>query len=114
MSSYPELVGFEVGLYSKGRFLGYKRAKRNQYENTALIQLENVNTKEETQFYAGKRVAYVYRAPTTKKGTNVRCIWGRITRPHGNSGVVRAKFRHNLPPRAMGSQIRVMLYPSNI
>ncbi|KAJ2786804.1 60S ribosomal protein L33B [Coemansia interrupta] len=101
-------------LYSKGRFLGFKRAKRAQYENVALIQLENVVTKEDTQFYAGKRVAYVYRAPTSKKGTNVRCIWGRITRPHGNSGVVRARFRHNLPPNAMGSQVRVMLYPSNI
>ncbi|PIA14431.1 ribosomal protein L35Ae [Coemansia reversa NRRL 1564] len=101
-------------LYSKGRFLGFKRGKRNQYEHTALVQLEDVNSKEETTFYAGKRIAYLYRAPTAKKGTNVRCIWGRITRSHGNSGVVRAKFRHNLPPSAMGSSVRVMLYPSNI
>ncbi|KAJ1743311.1 60S ribosomal protein L33B [Coemansia sp. RSA 1290] len=101
-------------LYSKGRFLGFKRGLRNQYEHTALIQLENVNSKEETHFYEGKRVAYLYRAPTAKKGTHIRCIWGRITRPHGNSGTVRAKFRHNLPPSAMGSTVRVMLYPSNI
>ncbi|KAJ1849725.1 60S ribosomal protein L35a-1 [Coemansia sp. RSA 2708] len=101
-------------LYSKGRFLGFKRGQRTQYEHTALIQLENVNSKEETSFYEGKRVAYLYRAPTAKKGTHIRCIWGRITRPHGNSGVVRAKFRHNLPPSAMGTTVRVMLYPSNI
>ncbi|KAJ2194063.1 60S ribosomal protein L35a-1 [Coemansia sp. RSA 522] len=62
----------------------------------------------------GKRVAYLFRAPTAKKGSNIRCMWGRITRPHGNSGVVRAKFRHNLPPSAMGSTVRVMMYPSNI
>ncbi|KAJ2543214.1 60S ribosomal protein L33B, partial [Coemansia sp. RSA 1878] len=60
-------------LYSKGRFLGFKRGQRAQHENTALIQLENVNSKEETTYYEGKRVAYLFRAPTAKKGSNIRC-----------------------------------------
>jgi len=100
-------------LYVKGIFLGFQRSKVNQNTNTALVRLEGVQDKKDTAFYLGKRVAYVYRAQNEKRG-KVRCIWGRIARPHGNSGVVRAKFQTNLPPRAMGSRLRVMLYPSRI
>lgn len=41
-------------LYSKGRILGHKRAKRNTRPNTTLVQIEGVSTKEEAQFYLGK------------------------------------------------------------
>ncbi|KAF8511807.1 60S ribosomal protein L33-A-like protein [Hysterangium stoloniferum] len=101
-------------LYSKGRVLGHKRGKRNTRPNTSLIQIEGVSNKEEAQFYLGKRIAYVYRAKKEVHGTKVRVIWGRVTRPHGNSGVVKSKFRSNLPPMCFGASVRVMLYPSNI
>ncbi|OMH85911.1 60S ribosomal protein L33-A [Zancudomyces culisetae] len=101
-------------LYSKGRFLGYQRGKRMQDVNNALVKIEGVNTKKDTEFYMGKRVAYIYRAKREINGTKIRAIWGRVTRPHGNTGTVRAKFRTNLPPRAMGASLRIMLYPSRV
>ena len=36
----------------------------------------------------------------------------RVTRPHGSSGVVKSKFRHNLPPRAFGASVRVVRFYS--
>ena len=39
-------------------------------------------------------------------------MWGKIMSNHGNSGLVKAKFAKNLPPRAMGASLRVMLYPN--
>ncbi|KAK5835526.1 hypothetical protein PVK06_011217 [Gossypium arboreum] len=134
--------GERVRLYVRGTILGYKRSKSNQYPNTSLIQIERVNTKEEVAWYAGKRMAYIYKAKVKKNGSHYRCIWGKVTRPHGNSGVVRAKFKSNLPPKSMvsvlhcyylmdfstmcfrsyfiflfplqGDLVRVFMYPSNI
>jgi large subunit ribosomal protein L35Ae len=102
-------------LYVKAIFTGYKRGLRNQEVHTSLLTLQNVKSKEDALFYLGKRVAYVYRAQKKdKEGNKFRVIWGKITRPHGSTGVVRAKFRRNLPPQAIGHQVRVMLYPSNV
>ncbi|KAI9482555.1 ribosomal protein L35A [Zychaea mexicana] len=104
----------ETRLYSKGRVLGFERAKRTQNPNVSLIKLEGVQTTKDAQFYLGKRIAYVYRAKREINGSKIRVIWGRIARTHGTSGVVKARFRKNLPAKTMGASVRVMLYPSNI
>ena len=40
--------------------------------------------------------------------SNVRVIWGRLARPHGNTGTFRAKFSVHIPPNAFGASCRVV------
>eukprot|EP00922_Rhytidocystis_sp_ex-Travisia-forbesii_P002166 GHVS01003126.1.p1 GENE.GHVS01003126.1~~GHVS01003126.1.p1 ORF type:complete len:122 (-),score=5.25 GHVS01003126.1:406-771(-) len=101
-------------LYTKAVFTGYRRSKSNQYPDCALLELDGVRTLEDSKFYIGKKVAYVYKAKTVKNGSKFRVIWGKIRRSHGNKGMVRAKFITNMPSSAMGNRVRVMLYPSRV
>ncbi|KAJ1930003.1 60S ribosomal protein L33B [Tieghemiomyces parasiticus] len=103
-----------LSLYSRARILGFQRSKNVQKPSIVLLKLEGVASKDETNFYLGKRVAYIYRGKKEIRGTKVRVVWGRIARSHGNSGVVRARFSTNLSSHTFGSTARVMMYPSNI
>ncbi|CDW87234.1 UNKNOWN [Stylonychia lemnae] len=101
-----------VRLYTKAVFTGFKRGKSTQHEQFALLKIKGVNDKKDTSSYFGKRVAYIFKVKNTSNNTRFRVIWGRVVKSHGNNGSVRAKFARNLPPRAMGSTLRVMLYPN--
>ena len=101
-----------VRLYQKGIFTGFRRYRIGQHLGQALIHIQNCKDRDGAKFYAGKKVCYIQKVKTTVNNTRFRVQWGKVMGPHGNAGAVRASFSHNLPPRAMGGQVRVMLYPN--
>ena len=111
-------------LYMKAVLAGYKRGLYGQNKNVALVRIENVNTRGDAEWYNGKRIAYVYHGYKAKRcvrwskaparRSNTRALWGRVTKPHGGAGMVRARFPKTIPANALGKRVRVYLYPSRI
>mmetsp|Transcript_21725 Transcript_21725/g.34878 ORF Transcript_21725/g.34878 Transcript_21725/m.34878 type:complete len:167 (+) Transcript_21725:117-617(+) len=104
-----------VKLYLRGVVMGYRRSRLNIHPNRSLIKIEDVKTKQDARYYLGHRVLYIYRAPTKKDPRTtkpvLRVISGKITGTHGNNGTVRVRFSPNLPSRAHGKRVRVLLWP---
>ncbi|KAL7518280.1 hypothetical protein ACHAWX_003149, partial [Stephanocyclus meneghinianus] len=105
-----------VRLYLPGAILGYKRGLRNQYNHTSLIKIKGCDSKEDAQFYLGKRIAYITKSSKGggKNGSKFRVNWGKVCRSHGSNGVVRCKFARDLDPQSIGGRVRIMLYPSRV
>ena len=101
-----------VRLYQKGVFTGFRRYRIGQTMHQALVHIENCKDRKSTAFYQGKKVAYIQKVKNTVNNTRYRVQWGKVMGPHGNAGGVRCNFSHNLPSKAMGATVRVMLYPN--
>ena len=98
-------------LYQPAIFQGFKRGQRRLHTQQALLKIKDANEVKGARYYLGKRVAYIHKEKTTKRNSRYRVAWGKVIGLHGVNGVVRAKFAKNLPPRAIGARLRVMLYP---
>lgn len=111
----PEDAKRPPRLHVEGAILGYKRALRTQDNSVSLIKIKGVDSKSDAEFYFGKKVAFITKASVPDKfGNKFRVTWGKVSRAHGSNGVVRCRFRRNLPPQAIGGKVRVMLYPSRV
>ncbi len=77
-----------------------------------MVKIQNCEDKAGARWYLGKRVAYVYKVKNTVNNTRFRVSWGKVQATHGHAGSVMVAFAKNITGGAMGSTVRLMLYPN--
>ena len=83
----------------EGRIVNYRRGRRTQTTNQMIVELPNVNSKEEAEKLIGKSAVY------TCEGKNKTQIKGKVTAAHGGKGAVRVHFETGMPGQAIGDVI---------
>lgn len=58
-----------------------RSSKVNQYHHTSILRLEDVNSKEETEFYLGKRAAFIYKVSFAVHAKRPRFVLSRTPGP---------------------------------
>lgn len=86
-------------------FVSYQRGRIVIHPRYALLKIENVTEREAAKKYVGHIVCYRWVSTDGEIKEN----YGIIKNAHGTKGAVRALFERNLPPKALGGDMRVML-----
>lgn len=87
-------------------FVSFKRGQRRLHPRYALLKISNVASKDEASKYIGNGVICYKKSNKGK----VYPVHGVVTRIHGNSGAVRARFTRNLDPKMLGTHVFIKLY----
>eukprot|EP00915_Cephaloidophora_sp_WS-2016_P000637 GHVH01000783.1.p1 GENE.GHVH01000783.1~~GHVH01000783.1.p1 ORF type:complete len:110 (+),score=10.23 GHVH01000783.1:40-369(+) len=91
--------------------IGYKRSRVRQYPRFSLLKVDGVEELSDAKMMLGKKVLFCYNAKVKKHGSHIRKVFGKIVAPHGNSGVVRAKFTKVIAPQFFGNRAKVLMWP---
>ncbi len=83
----------------KGRLVNYRRGVHTEYTNQYVVKVDGVEDRASADGILGKRV--VWKTATGKE------IVGKVSKAHGNSGAILARFDKGLPGQAIGTEVEV-------
>jgi large subunit ribosomal protein L35Ae len=83
----------------KGKISNYRRGVHTEYTNQYVVTVDGVKDRATAEGIIGKRVSF--KTATGKE------IVGKVSKAHGNSGAVLARFEKGLPGQAVGCDVEV-------
>ncbi|NJD99476.1 50S ribosomal protein L35ae [Thermococcus sp. LS1] len=84
----------------KAIVLAYAGTHEHQDNHHMILKPLGVDGREQAARLVGRKV--VWRTPTGKK------MVGKILKPHGNRGEVKAYFKPGLPGQALGDYVEIL------
>jgi len=82
-----------------GKVVQFRRGRHMIHEKHMLIEVKDVNSKEEATKLVGKEVSW-----TSPAG---KIIKGKVSSAHGNKGVIRAIFEKGLPGQSVTTNVEI-------
>ena len=83
----------------KARVLSFRQGRHTQKTNQLLLSVKDVDTRSAAAAFIGKKVTW-----KTKSGKE---LVGKIASPHGNNGVLRARFSRGVPGEILGKELEI-------
>ncbi len=83
----------------KAKVLSYRRGRHTQRTNQLLLSVPDVDNRATAAGFVGKKVIW--------KSKSGKVIQGKIASPHGNNGVLRARFGKGMPGEVLGHEIEI-------
>ncbi|MBI4019882.1 MAG: 50S ribosomal protein L35ae [Candidatus Aenigmarchaeota archaeon] len=84
----------------KATIVSYRRGRHTQRQSHILLEVHGCDSKGLVSKFIGRRVLW--------KTSAGRPIYGKIMAPHGNSGVLRARFSKGLPGYSISQKAEIM------
>ena len=86
--------------------LSFRRGRHTQKMNQFLVEIEGCDSRAKGAQFIGKKLVWI---STVKGKDNIpKKIFGIITHPHGNNGVLRARFSRGLPGEAVRTKVQIV------
>ncbi len=84
----------------KALVLAYAGTKEHQDNHHMILKPIGFDDRSEASRLIGRKV--VWRTPTGRK------MFGKVLKPHGNRGEVKAYFKPGLPGQALGDYVEIL------
>jgi large subunit ribosomal protein L35Ae len=84
----------------EGIIKNFRRGRNTQYHRQFIIEIKGVKNRSDALKLLGRKVVW--------KSVKGKTIKGKICKPHGNNGAVRALFSRGLPGTAIGEKVQVL------
>ena len=83
----------------KAKVLSFRRGRHTQRTNQLLLSVKDVGNRAAAAVFIGRKVLL-----KTKSGKE---IVGKIASPHGNNGILRARFGKGVLGAVLGKEIEI-------